>query len=118
VQELSRLGLSLDFYAWFNISGILLNLLVYLIVGIVIFLRKSDDPMALLASLALVLFPISFNNVVVGTLPSTWVLLVECVEFVGNVCIGLFLYLFPSGRFVPPLGQLFLDRLDCLLGKL
>jgi len=101
VQELYKLGLSLDFYAWFNISGILLNLFVYIMVGIVIFLRKSDDRMALLASLALVLFPISFNNVVVGTLPSSWVLLAECIEFVGNVCIGLFFYLFPSGKFVP-----------------
>jgi len=34
-------------------------------------------------------------------LPSTWVLLAESVEFAGNVCIGIFFYLFPSGQFVP-----------------
>lgn len=101
VRELYRLGLSLDFYAWLNISVIVLNLLVYVLIGIVIFWRKSDDRMALLASLALVLFPIAFNNEVAGTLPPAWALPAKCVEFAGNVCIGLFFYLFPSGQFVP-----------------
>jgi len=101
VRELYRLGLSLDFYAWLNTSGIVLNLLVYVLVGVVIFWRKSDDRMALLASLALVLFPIAFNNGVAATLPPGWVLLAECIEFAGDVCLGLFFYLFPSGQFVP-----------------
>jgi len=101
VRDLYRLGLSLDFYAWLDISGIVLNLLVYVLVGIVIFWRKSDDRMALLASLALVLFPIAFNNGVAATLPPAWALPTECVEFAGNVCLGLFFYLFPSGQFVP-----------------
>ena len=101
VRELSRLGLSLDFYAWLNISGIVLNLLVYVLVGMVIFWRKSDDRMALLASLALVLFPIAFNNGVAATLPPAWALPAECIEFAGDVCLGLFFYLFPSGQFVP-----------------
>jgi hypothetical protein len=101
VRELYRLGLSLDFYAWLDISGIVLNLLVYVLVGIVIFWRKSDDRVALLASLTLVLFPIGFNNVVAATLPPAWALLAECVGFAGAVCLGLFFYLFPSGQFVP-----------------
>jgi hypothetical protein len=97
VEELYRIGLSLDFYTWLDMSGILLILLVYVLVGIVIFWRKSNDRMALLASLALVLFPIAFNHGVAATLPPAWALPAECIEFAGNVCLGLFFYLFPSG---------------------
>jgi hypothetical protein len=101
VRELQRLGLSLDFYAWLNISVNVIFLLVYVLVGVVLFWRKSDDRLALLASLSLVLFPIAVSTQVVGTLPSAWTLLVECGEFFANVCLGLFFYLFPSGQFVP-----------------
>ena len=101
VGELRKLGLSLDFYAWLNISANVLILLVYVLVGVVLFWRKSDDRLALLASLTLVLFPITLNTQIVGTLPPTWTLLTECVEFFGYVCFTLFIYLFPSGRFVP-----------------
>lgn len=102
VRELHRLGLSLDFYAWLNISVFLIVLLVWVSIGIVLFWRKSDDRMALLASLSLVLFPIVINTPIVGTLPSLWTVPTECVEFFGDVCFALFLYLFPSGQFVPP----------------
>lgn len=101
VRELQRLGLSLDFYAWLNIGVFLIVLLVWVSIGIVLFWRKSDDRMALLASLSLVLFPIVINTQIVGTLPPVWMLPSEAVEFFGNVCFGLFIYLFPSGRFVP-----------------
>ena len=71
--ELQRLGLSLDFYAWLNISVYVLLLLVYVLVGVVIFWRKSDDRVALLASLMLVQFPIALSSGV-ATLPPalTW----------------------------------------------
>ena len=101
VRELQRLGLSFDFYAWLNISVSVIFLLVYVLVGVVLFWRKSDDRLALLASLSLLLFPFAVSTQVVGTLPPAWTLLVECAEFFGNVCLGLFFYLFPSGQFVP-----------------
>jgi hypothetical protein len=101
VQELQRLGLSLDFYAWFYIGMIAIILLVCVFVGVVLFWRASSDRMALLASLSLVLFPIALETQIVGTLPPAWTLPSESVAFVGNVCLGLFFYLFPSGRFIP-----------------
>ena len=96
VRSLQVVGLSLDFYAWFIIIVSLFFLFVYLSVGVVLFWRKSDDRMALLASISLVLFPIAYNNGIVGTLPPS-----EGVVFLGSVCIGLFFYLFPTGGFVP-----------------
>jgi hypothetical protein len=101
VRELQRLGLSLDFYAWLNIAVNVLFLLVYVLIGVVLFWRKSEDRLALLASLTLVLFPISLSTQILAVLPPTWTVLVECAEFLSGVCLGLFFYLFPSGRFVP-----------------
>lgn len=101
IHALKRLGLSLDFYAWLNMSVSIIILLVYVLVGIVLFLRKSDDRMALLASISLVLFPFAFSAQIVGTLPAAWTLPVEIVELLGNLGLGLFFFVFPSGRFVP-----------------
>jgi hypothetical protein len=78
-----------------------LFLFVYVSVGVVLFWRKSDDRMALLASISLVLFPVAFSQEIVGTLPPAWTLPSAGVVFLGDVCIGLFFYLFPSGWFVP-----------------
>jgi len=101
VHVLHRLGLSLDFYAWINMSVYIIIFLVYVLGGLVLFLRKSDDRLALLASISLVLFPVSFSTQIVGTLPAAWTLPVEVVEFLGNISLGLFFFVFPGGRFVP-----------------
>src|SRR5205807_7389900 len=55
----------------------------------------------LLASFSLVLFPFALNRAVLEMLPPPWKLLTLCVEFFGSICLGLFFYLFPNGRFVP-----------------
>jgi len=101
VQDLQAVGLSLDFYARYSVLLTLIFLIVSLAVGTVIFWRRSDDRMALLASFALILFPFTVNNVNLVTLPPAWQLPVQCLQFLGQVCAGLFFYLFPGGRFVP-----------------
>ena len=101
VQVLQRFGLSLDFYAWLEISMSVVILLVYVLVGLVLFWRKSDDRLALLASLSLVLFPVAFSSSVLGTLPAVWTLPAGIVELLGNVCLGFFFSIFPNGRLVP-----------------
>jgi hypothetical protein len=37
----------------------------------------------------------------VGSLPTSWALLVEIVQFLGNISLALFFFVFPNGRFVP-----------------
>ncbi|HXX78770.1 MAG TPA: hypothetical protein VEI53_09775 [Ktedonobacteraceae bacterium] len=101
ILVLHQLGLSLDFYAWLNMSVSIIIFLVYVLVGVLLFIRKSEDPLALLASISLVLFPFAFSTQVVGTLPAAWALPVEIVEFLGNISLGLFFFVFPNGRFVP-----------------
>lgn len=99
LQTLQTIGLSLDFYAWFNVISNILFFLIFALVGVMIFWRKSDDRMALLASFVLVIFPVENELIMLQTLPSSWGLLVQLVDLISSVSIYLFFYLFPSGRF-------------------
>ena len=101
VRELHALGLSIDFYAWLNISVFLITLLVSASIGVVLFLRRPDNRLALVTSLTLVLFPLGFNSSITGTLPAAWALPTEVVIFLNSIGLGLFFFLFPSGRFIP-----------------
>ncbi len=100
IRELQAHSISLDFYAWFNIGMNTILLLVYVFVGVVLFWRASSDRVALLASLSLVVFPL-IQSVPIAGPPVAWPLLTEVVAFLGTLCIGLFFYVFPNGRFVP-----------------
>ena len=99
LQTLQAVGLSINFYAWYNVIFSILFLLIFVLVGLVIFWRKSADRMALLASFALVIFPIDSSINMLQTLPSSWTLFVQLVNFFGSVSFYLFFYLFPGGRF-------------------
>lgn len=109
LQELHRLGLSPMLY------GILLTVenapfqLVYLALALLLFLRRSDDRMALFCAFALVTFgnAIPFydfsSGTIVPSLATNAVLrVVALVLFaMGEASLILFFYLFPSGRFAP-----------------
>jgi hypothetical protein len=79
---------------------------IWIIVGGVIFWRKSDDWMVLLAALGLVTMGVS----IAPQLSIMYILadqyaasrvLITLVNVLGWGSIGLFAYLFPTGRFVP-----------------
>ncbi len=76
----------------------------YLLVGLVIFWRKSDDWMALLVSLALITFGLATFTDGVKPAASIFPFLAFPTVFaaaLGQGLIALFFYLFPDGRFVP-----------------
>ena len=105
VRALRDLGLSVRSYALLNVVIDKVFELVWFAVGTIIFLRRSDDRMALLTSLFLVAFGTvtvdpTAANALVFSQPAWW-LSVRSVEVVGEVCVMLFFLLFPSGRFVP-----------------
>ncbi|MGZ3623420.1 MAG: hypothetical protein ACXWPS_21415 [Ktedonobacteraceae bacterium] len=109
LQDLHRLGLSPTLY------GILVTVenapvqLVYLALGLLLFLRRSDDRMALFCSFMLVIFgnalPLyDFNSgTIVPSLATHAVLsVVALVLFAaGEASLVIFFYVFPSGRFAP-----------------
>jgi hypothetical protein len=98
LQTLQAVGLSIDFYAWYNVLLNVLFILSFVLVGLLIFWRKSDDRVALLASFSLVMFSIDDMIVMLQTLPPSWGFIVQIINFLGGTSIYLFFYLFPSGR--------------------
>jgi hypothetical protein len=102
---LREVGLSVHSYAVFNVVIDKIFQLVWFAVGGLIFLRRSDDRMAILTSL----FLVTFGTVAVDTTDAdalvtsqpAWWLPVQGVQIVGEVCVVLFFLLFPNGRFVP-----------------
>jgi len=105
VRALQDAGLSLSTYALLNVVLDKVADFVWIAVGALIFLRRSDDRMAMLVSLFLVTFgTISIDTTDADTLLSSqpaWWLPVRGALIVGSVCSTLFFLLFPSGWFVP-----------------
>src|SRR5215211_8917011 len=105
VRAIQDAGLSVHTYALLNVVVDKVFQLVWLVVGVLIFWRRSDDWMAVLVSLFLVTFgPVTVDTTDAEALISSqpaWWLPVRAVDIVGNVCVVLFFLLFPSGRFAP-----------------
>lgn len=103
VQALHSLSLSISGYALGELVILICTAWVGFVVGGVIFWRKSDDWMALLVSLFLVTFATvnySFPAALIS-LNSAWKVPVEVVQFLSNVSVAFFGFLFPNGRFAP-----------------
>jgi hypothetical protein len=104
---LTEMGLSAGGYAFYNVGLDTVFVLVFAAVAIVIFWRRSDDPMALLVATMLVVWG-PLNGLLVltpsaieGKYPALQMTLGTTLTFVGYMTWMLFFYLFPSGRFVP-----------------
>ena len=100
-SDLTALGLSLDFYARYTVALTLASWLIFVVVALIIFLRKSNDRVALLVAYMMLLGPFAINNVNVLALPSFWLVAVNALQFLGDICISLVFYLFPGGSFAP-----------------
>ena len=104
LRALQDLGLTPTFYAAYTVAMDSLFAMVYASVAALIFWRRSDDRMALFVSLALLTFGTATFGFTVGSLASghsAWEIPVAALHFVGAASFGLFLYVFPDGRFVP-----------------
>jgi hypothetical protein len=102
LRQLQTMGLSIYFYATFITVVRVTFVLVWFMVGGVIFWRKSDERMALLASFALVIFPIAFSGTITtAALPQIWQFPLETMKFLGGLIFTICLYVFPGGQFVP-----------------
>jgi hypothetical protein len=104
---LAEMGLSASGYALYNITLDTVFVSVFAVVAIVIFWRRSNDPMALLVATMLVVWG-PLNGLLVLTpsatermYPTLQMTLGTTLTFVGYMTWMLFFYLFPSGRFVP-----------------
>ncbi len=103
-QALHHLGISLNAYIWYTIVFTMLDALVWTIVGLLIFWHRSGDWMALIVALFMVTFNLGLTGGPVSALVQwspAWKIPIACLDFLQTVLVVLFLYLFPSGRFVP-----------------
>jgi hypothetical protein len=106
LQTLLSIGLTAHEFA---VLGTIFNVITAAIwygVGFLIFWRKSDDWLALLAAFFLVMFNVTgfSNNNVPYTLASVYPALslpLSLMNFLGGISLGVFFLLFPSGRLVP-----------------
>src|SRR5215208_4982600 len=104
-SNLEAVGISIDFYATYVLSLSVTSMMVWCAVGAVIFWRRSNDWMAILTSLCLILFGtftlVDDVPIVLAERYSTLWLPVHLLQFFGSASFLLFLFLFPDGRFVP-----------------
>jgi hypothetical protein len=100
VRTLSELGLSLDFYTAYMVTLDIIQTLGHGAIGALIFWRKSNDWMALLVSLTLILFGVDTLAKVAEAYPA-WQLPIGSLTYLGEVLFFLSLSLFPNGCFIP-----------------
>jgi hypothetical protein len=102
LEQLQVIQMSLTGWAVFTLGTRVIGTLVYLVLGTFIFIRKRNDPMALLTAYLFVTFGTS--NGVMGELAKlspTWGPAIFFISTLGWICLILFFSVFPNGQFVP-----------------
>lgn len=104
VRSIEDLGWTPEGYGAYLTALYLLMVVAHLIIGVIVFWRRSDDWMALAVAVALVSngawIPLSLMYPADEVLPA-WLFLVRSVTYIGLVSGLSLLYVFPNGRFVP-----------------
>lgn len=104
-RTFAEAGLSLRAYAFVMVGVDVFARMVWFVVGAIIFLRRSDDAMALLVAFFLVSFgTATFASDGVETLAAAspaWSLPGRGLQILGEVGVVLFFLTFPNGRFEP-----------------
>src|SRR3712207_1691441 len=104
LRALGDLGLSLDFFAAYSVAMDAVFAAVYAAVAVLIFWRRPEDRVGLFVSLALLTFGIATFPLTMAALAARHPVSeipADFLHFLGSASFGLFLYLFPDGRFVP-----------------
>jgi hypothetical protein len=104
LRSVENLGWTPGGYGAYLTALYLLVVIAHLVIGVIVFWRRSDEWMALAIALALVSngawLPLSLMYPAGEVLP-IWEFLVRVVTYIGLVSGVSLLYVFPDGRFVP-----------------
>ena len=101
VDTLRNIGFSINEYVTINIALAFIQAFIWFTVGGVLAWRKSNDWMALLVSLMMVLLGTGVAlNTVEGSY-SLWQIPSQLIDFLAYLLLILVILLFPSGSFVP-----------------
>ena len=100
-QALSTLGFSASGYATLVTLLSVITTVVWCGIGLLIFWRRSDNWLALLAAFFLVMFSLTISGNSAAFADPALALSLKLVGFLGQVSLGVFFVLFPNGRLVP-----------------
>jgi hypothetical protein len=105
-RAFAALHLSVSFYGWYVLGRNVLFAVGFGAISALLFWRRSRDLLALFVSLALLLFALcSFEHGLlvagVAAVAPAWPLLAAILGFLGELAFGIFVAIFPDGRFVP-----------------
>lgn len=105
-RAFAALHLSVSFYGWYNLGRDVLFAGGFAAIAALLFWRRSHDPVALFVSLTLLIFGVGAfeGGLLANGLPAVspgWRLPVALLGFLGEMLFGIFICVFPDGRFVP-----------------
>ena len=103
-QALAKFSISPLLYTIFAFATVfIIPTVVWMLVGVILVWRKSDDWMALLASLLLIFWGVSFATGLGNFVPSSqiWQWSYSLLQTLTQALFFLLFCLFPNGRFVP-----------------
>jgi hypothetical protein len=105
-SQLAQANLTVGSYAAYNMALEVLPAVIFLVVGLVIFWRRSSDPMGIFISLMLAMFGMAARPIVptMEALISAhheWTPLVRFVSYLNWTAVFTFFCLFPDGKFFP-----------------
>jgi hypothetical protein len=102
IAQFQAAGISLSFYAAYTSTIEILFTLVFLLLAMLIFWRKSETLIGLLTTLLLVTTGVSQTDAaaLAAAIPAL-IIPVNLLTLLSFSSLGLFLYLFPDGRFAP-----------------
>ena len=102
VQQFQAAGVPLSFYAAYIGTLEIAFMLVYLVLAVLIFWRKSDTRIGLITALFLMTYGATQTSAdaLASGVPA-FEAPVNLLSGASFVCLGLFLYIFPDGSFVP-----------------
>lgn len=104
LQALSAIGFSTRGYATFLVIFLAIIFATWCGIGFLIFLRRSDDWMAMLSSYVLIAFITSYPGISASALQLAVPALnapIALLLMLGQVSLPVFFFIFPSGRLVP-----------------
>ena len=101
--QLVASGLSPSFYAGYLVAMEVLFALICLGLAAQLLLRRSREPMAMVAGVLLVLLGVGFWNPVAALAgyDDRWRIVGHALGVAAKIALIVFCYLFPDGRFVP-----------------
>jgi MFS family permease len=103
VPTLRQLHLTFSFYAAYNLSFYISFTLVFALIAVVIFWRRSDDRIGLFVSFTLIMYGAIFPPVIeaLAVAQPLWRLPAFFIQDLALFCIMILAFLFPDGHFVP-----------------